>query len=285
MILPVPSISSRSGFRARRLGCRIPLAFPRFAALVSMLVLGVSSAEPAIASGAERSWRPVTAGARPAEPLIAAAVSDRHGFATASGGSVRWWSVDGGPIERAALDDVRDLAFGPDGALWIGSATGLFRWAPGGRPVRRPLRGDAGAGDVRRLVGDAAGLLVATAAGAYWSTHGRVFQPLSGARVAALVEQVAFARVSAPGAVDRRRVWFFGAAGLERLEGLASASGLRIVRRARPSLPRPRSEARPVDLALSPEGTRLVVLYPDGLRIADTRAEPLAWRALRPVLA
>ena len=39
-----------------------------------------------------------------------------------------------------------------------------------------------------------------------------------------------------------------GPNGLERVEGIASDSGLRILRRDRLPLPRPRSEARAVDL-------------------------------------
>ena len=102
----------------------------------AVLALGVQGA------GAEE-WRAIEAAGRPAEPVVAVAASSLTNFAMASGGVVRWWR-DGllGPPESAAFPGVRDVAFGPSGALWVGGAEGLWRWRPDGRPERRALRGD-----------------------------------------------------------------------------------------------------------------------------------------------
>ena len=241
-------------------------------------------------------WRPAVWGARPAEPLIAVAASSRAGLAFASGGVVRWWQAEaGGGSEAAALPDVRDVAFGPRDVLWIATGEGLFRWEGGARPERRSLRGDAGVANVHRVIGDEAGLLVATEAGAYWSTRGRIFQPLVASRVGGVVEHAAFLALGeAPGSTERRVIWLLGPNGLERVEGIASDSGLRILRRDRLPLPRPRSEARAVDLvaaaskasdASEASAASIAVLYPDGLAVADASARAPVWQRFRPVLA
>ena len=240
-----------------------------------------------VSLAADPTWQRVDAGGRPADPLIAVARSAQGDVAVGAGGVVRWWS-DGLALApaRAALQGVRDLAFGPNGALWIGGATGLWRWAPGGRPERRPLRGDAGASDVARLVGGRAGLLVATRAGAYWSTTGRVFQPLAAGRVGASVTQVAFRVIDPSGdRRDPRELWLFGDEGLERLVGLATPSGLRLLRREGVPLPRPRSDAWPVDLAVAADGGPLLVLYGDAIAVGIGSPEAPEWRRVRPVLA
>lgn len=254
-------------------------------ALGSLWVAGGANAANAV--DLERGWHPAHWAARPSEPLIAVAGSTHDGWAVASGTGVRWWRSEGaGSIEGAAVDEVRDLAFGPDGALWIGTGVGLFRWEHGGRPLRRTLRGDAGAADIRRVVGNEGGLLIATGAGAYWSTRGRIFQPLSSAGIGRGVEQVAFRSPRADSAPsDRSVLWLFGPTGFERIEGLASGAGLRILRRDRLPLPRPRSDAPPVDLVAYPEEQRIAVLYPDVIAIADGDARDPVWRQRRPVLA
>jgi len=240
-----------------------------------------------VSLAADSTWQRIDAGGRPADPLVAVARTGQGDVAIAAGGVVRWWR-DGLFVapERAALEGVRDLAFGPDDALWIGGASGLWRWTRDGRPERRPLRGDAGASDVARLVGDHAGLLVATRAGAYWSTNGRLFQPLAAGRVGASVTQVA-SRMIDPSADrrDTRELWLFGDDGLERLVGLATPSGLRLLRRDRVPLPRPRSDAWPVDLAAAADGGPLLVLYRDAIAVGVGSPEAPEWRRVRPVLA
>ena len=139
-------------------------------ALLAAAVIGL----PAVALAAT-GWRPAPWAGGRTEPQIAVAGTAGQGWAVATGGSVWWHREDaGGAVERSVLEDVRDLAFGPSASLWIGTGSGLFRWEPGGRPRRRALRGDAGAAEIRRIVGSGAGLLVATGAGAYWSTKGRI---------------------------------------------------------------------------------------------------------------
>ncbi len=274
----------RVDFGAQRQGCGRSWQGMLGVWWVLLAMVGPTAVE---ADGPDVAWRPAAWDARPGEPLVAVAVSPHAGSAVASGGTVRWRRADaGGSLERAAMEDLRDLAFGPDDALWIGTATGLFRWEKGARPTRRGLRGDAGAADIRRVVASADGLLIATGAGAYWSNEGRIFQPLSSTRVDRAVEQAAFLRPrSASTTSDRRVLWLFGAAGFERIEGLVGDSGLRILRRDRLPLPRPRSDASPVDLAASPDAETIAVLYPDRLALAEADARVPVWRSSRPVLA
>lgn len=231
-------------------------------------------------------WRPVAWASHPAEPQVAAAGTAKLGWAVATGGSV-WWRRGGGEgVERAVLEDVRDVDFGPGATLWIGTGTGLYRWAPGDRPRRRSLRGDAGDSEIRRIVGSEDGLLIATGAGAYWSTNGRIFQSLVGAGIGRPVDQVAFRRSRvASGAAERLVLWLLGPIGFERIEGLATDAGLRILRRDRLPRPRPRSDALPVDLVAVSDAASLVVLYPDALAVADAQAREPVWQQRRPVLA
>lgn len=234
------------------------------------------------------SWRRVDAGGRPGNVLAAVARSARGQLAVAADDRVRWWpSGFARPAETFAIEGVRDLAFGPSGALWIGSSGGLWRWEAGARPVRRPLRGDAGASDVFRLAGNAHGLLVATGAGAYWSTRGRIFQPLASSRIGGAIGQVAFrARRSADLRSELRELWLFGDAGLETIRGLVTGTGLRVLRHDLSSLPRPRSEARPVDLVVAPGDGPVVLVYPDTLAFGSRDGGgDLTWRSVRPVLA
>jgi len=258
----------------------------RWASACGVLLVVAATSLPAVALAAT-GWRPATWGARPAEPQVAVAGTADHGWAVAAGGSVWWRREDAdGAVERAALEDVQDLAFGPGASLWIGTRSGLFRWEPGDRPRRRALRGDAGASEIRRIVGSGAGLLVATGAGAYWSTKGRIFQPLDGAGTLRSVEQVAFRRFSdAFDGTDRRVLWLLGPVGFERVEGLATDAGLRVLRRDWLPLPRPRSDATAVDLVAGADGASLVVLYPDALAVTDGSARGPVWQQHRPALA
>lgn len=253
----------------------------RFALLLAFSV----AFGPTNRAAATARW--VSAFARPAEPLVAVAIGPSGGGAFAAGDVVQWAnSLEGGPVERATLEDVRDLAFGPNESLWIGTGRGLFRWEAGARPERRALPGGAGAAEIRRVVGNREGLLVATGAGAYWSSRGRVFQSLAGSQVGNSVEQVGFRALhTGPEEVDRRTLWLLGATGFERIEGLATEAGLRVLRWDRVDFPRPRREARPVDLAVAAESGAVAVLYPDGLAIADGAERGAAWRVLRPTLA
>ena len=102
------------------------------------------------------------------------------------------------------------------------------------------------------------------------------------------VEQVAFGAASeSSDAFDGagRRVLWPGPVGFDRVEGLATDAGLRVLRRDRPPLPRPRSEAAAVDLVAGSDGASLVVLYPDALAVTDGSARAPVWQQYRPVLA
>jgi hypothetical protein len=209
---------------------------------------------------------------------------------------VTWWR--GAVRERVQVEDVRDVAFDATGRLWIGAGTGLYSWTLPGRPVRRSLRGGETANRIRRLAIQGASLLVASEQGAFWSTSGRIFQPLEG--VAANDDySLATFRVTTQGSdegvasVPEVEAWLFGRRGLVRIRGMQTASGLRVRAVDRPPLPRPTREASATDLSISRDGQTLWVTYADALaRRTISRATQgprpasaaSAWTWLRPVL-
>jgi hypothetical protein len=201
--------------------------------------------------------------------------------------------------QRAVLPPVRALAFDEHAVLWIGTLEGLYRWERGSRPVRRALEGAAGNPEIHDLVTSGSVLLVATAMGAYWSTAGRIFQPLEGAGVASAVRRVLLRGASreTSGRAGRVRpggeaeAWLLGANELMRIRGLVTTSGLRVLGRERLGLPRPASERSAVELALDPSASVLGLAYPDAVATRSLEAVDAsggsrgAWQMLRPVLA
>lgn len=205
---------------------------------------------------------------------------------------VTWWR--GRRRERARLPAVRDLAFDDRGRLWIATEAGLHRWSPGERPVRRRLGGGEQTERLAALAIDGAALVVASEAGAWWSTSGERFQPLPLPGTRPRVDRVALRLVVSPvpGAQPggtRARVWLAGEPGLIQLDGIPTASGLRLLGTTRLGLPRPRSERAPIDLVVEPEGGRLHLVYPDLIASrpvgspSSTRSGP-GWTLIRPVL-
>ena len=124
---------------------------------------------------------------------------------------------------------------------------------------------------------------MATRAGAYWSTSGRFFQALDVGRIAAPVWLVAFREVATP---DRRgetrEILLLGEAGLERLLGFATPTGLRVIEHEALPLPRPRNDSPPVDLAVAEEAW--MVVYPDALAVGEPGRGAPAWRRRRPTV-
>ena len=200
---------------------------------------------------------------------------------------------------RASARDVNDLVVDEKGQLWIASDAGLFRWSPAERPVRRDLRGGEAANRIRRIVSLGARLVVATEAGAYWSSTGQVLQSLSTGGVSEPISLAAIVPPASPGVgADHRiaptretEVWLYGLQGLTRIFGIETPNGLRVTRRERLTLPLPRSEAAPVDLHFDSTQNRVVLVYPDRFAISEileslgsvNRVGP--WIIHRPVFA
>ena len=274
----------------------------------------VSSPAPALVSEAvPATWQRHDLRVRPsAEPhRVARSIQGDVAIGDASG--VSWQSPPraiGGAIggatggtaqapRRAVLPPVRALAFDQHSVLWIGTLEGLYRWEREGRPIRRALQGAAGSPEIRDLVTSGSVLLLATATGAYWSTAGRIFQPLDGAGVSSAIRRVLLrgaggqtigpAGLIRPGGVAE--AWLLGANELIRIWGLVTTSGLRVVGRERVGLSRPASERSALALVLNPAETELALVYPDAVAtrtleaVAEAGGATVAWRMLRPVLA
>ena len=200
---------------------------------------------------------------------------------------------------RASARDVNDLVVDVKGQLWIASDAGLYHWLPAERPVRRDLRGGEAANRIHRIVSVGARLVVATEAGAYWSSTGQVFQSLSTGGVSEPISLAAIVPPGSPGVVADHRiaptreteVWLYGLQGLTRIFGIETPNGLRVTRRERLTLPLPRSEAAPVDLHFDSTQNRVVLVYPDRFAISKILESPgLAnrvgpWIIHRPVFA
>lgn len=200
---------------------------------------------------------------------------------------------------RASARDVNDLVVDEKGQLWIASDAGLFRWSPAERPVRRDLRGGEAANRIRRIVSLGARLVVATEAGAYWSSKGQVFQSLSTGGVSEPIFLAAIVPPASPSVgADHRiaptsetEVWLYGLQGLTRIFGIETPNGLRVTRRERLTLPLPPSEAAPVDLHFDSTRNRVVLVYPDRFAISEILESPGSvnrvgpWIIHRPVFA
>jgi hypothetical protein len=253
-------------------------------------------AEP---SGAARGpiesmrWREVDALPSRGEALRAVAFDGSAGLAVGDDAGVSWQR--GGSWLRAQTPAVGDLAFDSAGRLWIGTGSGLFVWSRDARPQRRTLRDGEASGRISRIEGDSGALVVATAGGAYWSTSGRIFQPLGAGSADQPVLSAALRRIAAeagpPGSpadpAAQTEIWTFGLEGLVRTRGIATEVGMRVIDRALWPLPRPATEAGAVDLVLDRAGMRLLMVYPDAIAVqplASSDAPPDRWHWIRPVM-
>ncbi|MFO0688674.1 MAG: hypothetical protein U0900_08195 [Myxococcota bacterium] len=277
-----------------RVGIRRGALVPALAA--GWLMASASSAMPLVGTSASTSaahWRVLDALPSRGEPLAALAASASGEVAVGDAAGVSWWRD--GRWSRAQTPAVRDLAFDGAGRLWIGTLEGLFVWAPEARPQRRTLRDGEASGRVSRIEAKGEVLVVATEAGAYWSSSGSVWQTLNAGSADQPVRWVAIRRAAgeasaptggapSPGLAE---VWSYGAEGLLRTRGVEAAAGLRIVDRIVWPLPRPVAEAAAVDLVLDSAAARLFVVYGDAiawLELAGSDPRTGRWRWLRPVL-
>jgi len=114
---------------------------------------------------------------RGAVAIAAEATSAR--VAVGTGRSV-WLGVAGAPAERALrVGLVRDLAFGPDGALWVTSDRGVFAW-DGAQVVRHTL-GPGASGRATRLLWLGETLIAGAEDGIALRPPGAAFAKVNGA--------------------------------------------------------------------------------------------------------
>jgi hypothetical protein len=211
---------------------------------------------------------------------------------------VSWWRDD--VRERAVLPFVRDLAFDSSGVLWIATEGGLYFWHRADRPTRRRLPGGEASNRVHRIAVSNSTMLLATGAGAFWSSDGRIFQLLRVAGAASAVSHVAiraasFDRSATPGEwphPGRTQAWVLGTNRLSLVRGLEASSGIRVTDVQSVPLPRPGGGVggdRPVDLVIDPSGGRLFFVFGDAIAwrsIEDGAfsSESAGWRFARPGL-
>lgn len=232
-------------------------------------------------------------------PAGAVAAGDARGLLVRLDGA--WRRI---PLRGA----VSDVAFAPDGALWIASDEGLFRLAAdpaaaaaGWRLVAHPVAPGDAARVVVRVAARAGALAVATQDGVYWSRDGRRFARVEGgfaegdadadeedasfdadggerapsAAPAATPPVSGLALASAPDGAAT--LWIAARRGLFRAR-LASRDGAARVRAERLDPP---AALRPA-LAVALWGDDVLALGADALVYGD--AAGMRWRAYRPEL-
>lgn len=283
------------------LGPRRPLFVLR---LLLGLLAGLPSTAPAMRdAGFEEmlSWQGVGSfGVRGERPQALARASRRAWLAVGDASGVTWWRGD--RSERADLPAVQDLAFDHEDVLWIGTEAGLYRWHEGGRPEPRSVGDGENADRIHRVVAVAGSLLLATQAGAYWSSDGRSFQALSVAGPSTPVTRAALRPAelgSGPvvqgepeGARPRVRpaeAWLYGAGQLFVVRGVVYRTGLRILDARRVELPRILDDRAPMDLTLDPGGRRLFLVFEDrvlwrSLEPEEGSSTAAVWRVERPTM-
>jgi hypothetical protein len=221
----------------------------RVVALLLALLPVAAGATAEIGTGATPRWR-FDSPPMNESGALAVAVSADAREAVGDGRGV-WLRESGGDFRRLDLRGaVRDLAFAPDGALWIASDQGLARFADGRLVFAVPAPGDENR-DVRRVAAIEQAIAVVTAGGVFWSRDGVRF-----ARVeAATGENPAAAIALEVGSDAGVRLWIATERGL-LVATLVSRNGAAVVRAARVELP---FALRPaLDVAIA--GARLLAL-------------------------
>lgn len=220
------------------------------AVLLALLPVAAAATAERGASGAP-TWR-LAAPAADEAGATAVAVSADARWAMGDGRGVRLRDAAGAWRQLDLRGAVRDLAFAPDGALWIASAEGLWCFASGRLALRTPAPGDEDR-DTLRVAVTAHAVAVATSAGVYWSRDGVRF-----ARVeAAFGESPVAGLALEAGAGAATRLWIASERGLLLAE-LPALRGVAGVRAARVELP---SDLRPA-LDVTVSGGRVFALGP-----------------------
>ncbi|MFP6630213.1 MAG: hypothetical protein VCC67_14380 [Myxococcota bacterium] len=248
------------------------LCRPGMKSVLVLLVLltGVAAAEPS----RERdvgSWRwrrvGVSASGREGGPVTVAALpgeSGRVAVGHEDGVSLR---VGAGSFRFVArVAGVRDLAFEPDGSLWIGSLAGLWHLSRDGRlSDRSPAPGER-ARTANRIVAGARIRVAGTGAGAWQSRDGLRWRRLSASLPSGEVTALALRE-------DEGELWLVIDGELWRVD-LGSESGRRVRIAGAPT------GVAPIDLMSGVPGVALAVLYPRSLALlAGGRSR---FRVLRP---
>ncbi|MFP6655637.1 MAG: hypothetical protein VCB25_08415 [Myxococcota bacterium] len=235
------------------------------------------------------------------EKAVAFSQSDRGEMAVADNAGVSWWRDDG--HQRAVLPSIRDLAFSSDGVLWIATSRGLFSWNRNGRPAAKRLSGGETGNQVEQIAISDSLFLLATAAGAVWSTDGQNFSPLRDFAAAGAITHVAirpkrWRRGDWTGApmIDTGEAWLYGPGRLLVIRASAFDRGGRVTQFRISSVSLPRSglgegEAI-VDLLIDPAGKRLLFVSEGSIAWRSLEDESSAstasvfsrWRFVRPTL-
>jgi len=277
-----------------------PANTPEATVTVTSNVTDISPATHAVVEPspafAERWRRLESVGGRGPEPA-ALAQSSGGDIAVGDLAGVSWWRED--IRERAVLPLVRDLAFDSDGVLWIATLDGLYFWRRADRPMRRRLQGGEASNRIHRIAVSKSAMLVATGAGAFWSSDGSVFQLLRVSGAARSMLQVAIRAASFDRSVQggahphpgRTQAWLFGSRRLSLVRGLEASSGMRVTDVQSLPLPRPGSAIGdlPVDLVIDPSGQRLFFVFQDAIAWRSIEhesdiTEAIGWRFERPAL-
>lgn len=198
---------------------------------------------------------------------VAAFVGGRFAVGDARGASLR---EPGGVMRRIDLaGSVRDLAFAADGALWIASSAGLFRYADGRAALRMPTPGEP-ARDALRVTTAAGLIAVASGAGVHWSRDGERFARIEVAEGEVVVSGLALE----PTPDGDTRLWIAADRGLFTAALGAGLTGVRAMRAALPTDLRPA-----LDVVVA--GGRILALGPTLLLAREADGD---FRAHRPAL-
>lgn len=233
-------------------------------------------------SAASWRWRRVTLDASGQGQGVLAVAAE-----SGAAGRIAVGDLEGVSIARAGqrfrfaarVAGVTDLAFAKDGALWIASASGLWRLSPDGAlGDRSPAPGEM-ARRVRRLLVTDTLVVAATDAGAWASRHGRTWIRMADGLPSAPVVAVAPVRGSAP---DAPGLWLLVGRELWRATLVVRGPTVSLAGAQRVPVPGAPTSELPVDLATALPGAEVVVLYPRALAVRPRPGE--AFRLLRPVL-
>ncbi len=293
--------------------CRLRARLRLVLAIAISVLATAGGASPArgVATGvttSTESWRWLGSVGGGREHSIALAQSAFGDVAVGDLTGVSWWRDN--LRERAVLPGVRDLAFDATGLLWIATSDGLYSWSRTGRPFRKRLGGGEAGNRIARVAVSHFTLLLATDAGAVWSSDGKIFQRLGASAAAAPISHVAlrparFDRSTGVAPLESRnefgsgvstssaatagvaQAWIYGAGRLSVIRGLESSSGMRVTSSETVSIALPsaglgiREPGAPgdqrsvVDLVIDPGGHHLHLVFEDSIawRSIDRRAD------------
>jgi hypothetical protein len=229
----------------------------------------------------------LTAVAAEAGPAGRVAIGDLEGV------SLREPSADGGPAAfefAARVAGVTDLAFAPDGTLWIASLSGLFALSRGGELSDRAVAPGELARSVRRVVVAGSGLVaVATEAGAFASLDGRQWRRLADGLPDGPVATLTVRdgeRADEAGGAQVSALWVVVGVELWRLEVGRRDGRFELAHAERIVVPGVPAGVPPNDVAVDLPGAGLALVFPQALAVlgAGLSRDLESFRIVRPVL-